>query len=622
MLRLFLIAAATLVFCQSALAAREDCFYAPNTYYESQSSALAALRTHWFSWNTATDENGDPYYSCKIAVTSGETFRRFYWCAGDRDATDLGCAPEELVPQKEERQEQQICEANPVNMLTGFKVETETDYVGNGPFPLRFTRWYNSGNADRPWSFSYSSHLVIDGDFVGVYLDQGLGYVFRMNGTVGESEFDVAASLTLNGGNYELLDENGMLMTYDTNGVLQEVRTREGFSHTLSYANDVLSSVSDDFGNTLVFTADGSGRIESMTTPDGEVYHYRYSPAGYLDEVVLPDETPALLTDNPTREYLYESVTFPAGITGIIDERGVRYATFDYNGAGQAILSEHANGTESHTFAYATHSTTVTNPLGKQTTYHYQDVFGTKRLVRIEGHPTTLCEATNMERTYDSHGYLTSQTDHNGNVTEYTYTHTGADPRANDYFAGLETSRIEGVGSPESTSTVTTWDTVHRLPATISVDGKMTSFSYDSEGRLLVQTETDTTSHTVPYSTAGDTRTWTYTYNAEGLMETADGPRTDVSDITTYGFDPDGNLAQVTNPLGHVTRILERDGDGQPTRMEDANGLITRLAYDERRRLITQTIESASGDVVTSYIYDDADQLIQVTNPSGLVLNY
>ncbi|MEW8460403.1 MAG: hypothetical protein AB2653_08880, partial [Candidatus Thiodiazotropha endolucinida] len=32
-------------------------------------------------------------------------------------------------------------------------------------------------------------------------------------------------------------------------------------------------------------------------------------------------------------------------------------------------------------------------------------------------------------------------------------------------------------------------------------------------------------------------RTTSYTYTAQGQVETIDGPRIDVSDITTYGYD-------------------------------------------------------------------------------------
>jgi YD repeat-containing protein len=58
---------------------------------------------------------------------------------------------------------------------------------------------------------------------------------------------------------------------------------------------------------------------------------------------------------------------------------------------------------------------------------------------------------------------------------------------------------------------------------------------------------------------------------------TVNGPRTDVADITTYTYDNQGNLATITNALGHVTRITQYDAHGHPLRIEDPNGLVTTL---------------------------------------------
>ena len=41
-----------------------------------------------------------------------------------------------------------------------------------------------------------------------------------------------------------------------------------------------------------------------------------------------------------------------------------------------------------------------------------------------------------------------------------------------------------------------------------------------------------------------------YTYDANGRIKTIDGPRTDVSDVTTYTYDPiTGHLTAITQPL-------------------------------------------------------------------------
>ncbi|MEJ2175291.1 MAG: hypothetical protein P8Y76_10395 [bacterium] len=111
-----------------------------------------------------------------------------------------------------------------------------------------------------------------------------------------------------------------------------------------------------------------------------------------------------------------------------------------------------------------------------------------------------------------------------------------------------------------------------------------------------------------------------------GRVLSVDGPRTDLSDVTTYSYyaddDPDlgkrGNVATVTNAAGHVTQITAYNAHGQPTTIVDPNGLTTTLAYDPRQRLTSRTI----GDETTRYAYDGVGQLTRVTLPDGSFLGY
>ena len=72
-------------------------------------------------------------------------------------------------------------------------------------------------------------------------------------------------------------------------------------------------------------------------------------------------------------------------------------------------------------------------------------------------------------------------------------------------------------------------------------------------------------------------RSWSYTYNNLGLIETANGPRTDVNDITTYSYDSQGRLTRVSNALGHTTQLSNFDNYGNPQTLVDANGVTTTL---------------------------------------------
>src|SRR5207249_10971861 len=124
----------------------------------------------------------------------------------------------------------------------------------------------------------------------------------------------------------------------------------------------------------------------------------------------------------------------------------------------------------------------------------------------------------------------------------------------------------------------------------------------------------------------GMPRTWTYTYNANGSVLSVNGPRTDVSDVTTYTYyandDADlgkrGNVATITNAAGHLTSITAYNAHSQPTTIVDPNGMTITLGYDARQRLTSRN----SGGEVTSYDYDGVGQLTKVTLPDGSFLSY
>src|SRR5262249_36188526 len=150
---------------------------------------------------------------------------------------------------------------------------------------------------------------------------------------------------------------------------------------------------------------------------------------------------------------------------------------------------------------------------------------------------------------------------------------------------------------------------------------RTTTFTYDANGRPLTATETDTRTQTVPYSTNGQTRTWTYTWDATGLLQTVNGPRTDVTDLTTYSWT-NGALSSVTNALSQVTQINAVNERGLPTQVADPNGVVTDLAYNQRGWLTSVTKRSPGGDSATSFEYDAVGQITAIVQPNSVRLSY
>ncbi|WP_263147856.1 RHS repeat-associated core domain-containing protein [Pseudomonas sp. RIT-PI-AD] len=112
---------------------------------------------------------------------------------------------------------------------------------------------------------------------------------------------------------------------------------------------------------------------------------------------------------------------------------------------------------------------------------------------------------------------------------------------------------------------------------------------------------------------------WSYTYTAQGQVESADGPRTDVQDITRYAYDAHGNLVQVTDALGHVTTLGDYDERGKPGRITDANGTVSILTYTGIDGWLASVTTAGS---TTRFDYDAVGQITRLTRADGSWLAY
>ncbi len=118
----------------------------------------------------------------------------------------------------------------------------------------------------------------------------------------------------------------------------------------------------------------------------------------------------------------------------------------------------------------------------------------------------------------------------------------------------------------------------------------------------------------------------TYTYNALGLVETIDGPRTDVSDITDFTYDAKGNLTLITNPLGHNVIINSLDAHGRPLSVTGVNGVTTSFVYTNAGLLESSHVHHPSDShypILSSYFeYDGLGQMTKTIQPNGTYLIY
>jgi RHS repeat-associated protein len=507
---------------------------------------------------------------------------------------------------------------NPINPGTGHKSEREVDYRSAGAMPLVMARHYNS-RARMPaahlgpgWRHTYDRTIRVfrldDGRATArAYRHDGRVVLFNLepdgswladSDVLARLESEHASGGELSGWTYHPPDDTHE--RYDADGRLVALTGRQRLTTTLTYDSaGRLATARGPFGRALGFEHDERGRLVAVVDPAGQSYRYGYDARGRLASVSYPDRTPADAGDDPVRRYLYENEALPFALTGVVDENGVRYATWAYDLEGRAILSVHAGGADHTTLEYLPgRRVRSTGTLGQSSTFDFSVLLGVPRATTMDA-PCHGCGLRAASSTYDQDGSLITRTDFNGHVT--TYSHD---------LRGLETLRIEATGTAEERATVTTWHATRRLPVRIEVAGSITTFDYDGDGRLLTRTVTD--------AATGESRTTSWTYTATGLLARIDGPRTDVADVTTFTYDAAGNLVQTANALGHLDRVAAHDPHGRPTHAVDVSGLETRLSYDARGRLFRRTI----GDRVTTFESDAVGNQLRVVRPDGSFLVY
>jgi RHS repeat-associated protein len=416
------------------------------------------------------------------------------------------------------------------------------------------------------------------------------------------------------------------------------IQSSTGYQQSYSYGSlGELTTIEDSFSRELNFewiyfdpnVVPGiSGRpvsplaISRITLPDTTTLNYgyqavstSYNAVARPERLVSVEHKDAVGTVLASTTYHYEDTDYPYNLTGVTDARGVRVLTVAYDSRGRVTSSTPALGHDASTFQYSAAGVSapwrkVTNALGRETTYLYNNTSST-RLVSVTGAATANCPSDVRGLTYDETGFVATATDQEGRVTKYT-----RDTR------GRPTEVIEAFGAPLARTTSYAWHATYDVPTQIVAPGLTTANTYGSSGQLTQTTLTDTTTHTVPYATSGQARTWTYSYTAQGLIDVIDGPLSGTGDSINYDYDANGYVTLVTNGLGHATDILSVNGRGLPTSINDPNGVNTTLVYDARGWPTTITVNPGPSQSVTQLEYNAVGDVTKLTQPDGSYLIY
>ena len=367
--------------------------------------------------------------------------------------------------------EEKLCKGNPINIAIGNKFQVETDYSSNSGPALGFSRIYNS--LDGLWRHNFSTYLRFAGSqYVSVVMAHGRESFFTVSGTaITPTSADLGVLTKVSTIGWQYISTDNERFTFDTAGKLTQWSNAHGTVHQFAYDGNQVT-VTNNLGNSLTFTEDANKQPLTLTAPGVQITY------GYNANKRLTSVTKVMGGQTTLRQFHYEDPRNNSWLTGITDERGVRYATWSYDDKGRAISSEHAGGADKVTVAYNADGTvSVTNELGKVAKYSFQYIKGVRRITSIQGEPSANCPNSNSTFTYDSNGLLKTKTDNKGVLTTHTYN-----------ARGLEISRTEASGTAQVRTITTDWHPTLFLPQTVTEPGKVTHYQYDTQGRQLSRT--------------------------------------------------------------------------------------------------------------------------------------
>ena len=524
-----------------------------------------------------------------------------------------------------------------INFGTGNKYQVETDISLPGPGQsLTFKRTYNStSDVDTTmgygWSNSFGEYLIINGSAITRVLSTGRHIGYTSEGTdswvkqIGKKD----TIITISDG-YQLTRSNNTIHTYDSQGRLTQTTDINSNSRTYTYTGDLLSSISDNFGHTLLLVYNTDNRLETLTTPIGD-YTYAYDANNNLASVIKPDSS--------ERQYIYDDPNDLHNLTGIFDEENVRILTVGYDTLDRAISSSVAGGTEGVTIEYQPDlQRTITDSLSNISTYQLEVKSGVIRVKSLTGPGCSSCggDGANSSYVYNDEQLITSITNGHGVVMKNFY-----DDRGN------RISTIEAAGTEQERTIIYTYEpdssrlsTTTRESVANQGQSKVTSMTYDAIGNIDSRTESG-----FRYTTA-ISRSVNYDYDPMGRITFIDGPRTDVNDTVTYTYYPNtidqgsnrGNLHTITNGLGHVVTYSDYNIFGSPKLIDSPNGFLA-MTYDTMGRLITRSQNGISstnrydltgtltsidlpGSRIISYDYTPAGKLERITDTMGNSITY
>jgi YD repeat-containing protein len=399
-------------------------------------------------------------------------------------------------------------------------------------------------------------------------------------------------------------DLSGALQEVDYNGVAHDLTTYDSSGRANSGSN------ADGTQRTsIVYSANTTGPVATITNPLGHVSVYQYNASGELLSITGQASASGLCAAS------FASNTYDANgnLQSATDNNG-NTTQYTYAANGQLLKKVEAAGTPvARTTNFVWDSTPGTDRLlsvtvvgWSQTSYTYnaQNRLSTVSVKNLS------TEGTANQTLTTSYGYTLYA---NGMVQTMTVTHPSpgsSDVDTYQYDAlGNLTSVTDGLGHA---TTYNNFNGLGEPGQVVGPNGDVTDFTYDGRGMVLTKT-------THPN---GTTAQWAYTYDQFGMVSRVAAPD---GEVTTWNRNAAGVLQTTTHndKDGTSTETFGYDANGDVTSdTVTRNGTVSRannISYDELGRRYRQL--GMHGQSLT-YTYDGNNNVQSITNAMGHVASY
>jgi len=386
-----------------------------------------------------------------------------------------------------------------------------------------------------------------------------------------------------------------------------------------------LTKVADPFGQALVlgYSSDAVPRLLTLADANGNTSSLSYNAAGQAGQVSDPFGGNAQFSYTAVGgQNLLSAITDQAGYTSLLGYDGSGRLTsittpttapnptwqFAYAGTGGQVGSVTDPYGNARAYAATTITTTLTDPLGRKTTYNFSNngFGGAGTITDALGNVT--------QQSFDASRDLSQVINARGYFSRYTYDANGNLLTQTDYLNPYPST---------SASVQRSWTYDGNGDVLSATDPLGTqSWTYNANGQVL--TWTDKLGHTISYS-----------YSSLGRLLTVVDRNGFTAVTNTYGSN--GRLATMADALGDTIQF-QWDNRGRRTQVTDPAGNATSFTYDLLNRVTVTTFSDRTTiqraysccqltqatdqlNNVTKLVYDELGRLTQVTDPTGAVTN-